>query len=423
MNITKKQIDEAAKRLEGVAQNTPLQYSKRLSKKYNAEVYLKREDLQEVRSFKIRGAYNKMASLSDTEKKRGVVCASAGNHAQGVAYSCKALKIKGTIFMPSITPNQKIEKVQQFGDGFIDIKLVGTTFDDASIASKVFAEEHNAVYVHPFNDPLTIAGQGTVVKEILEKLPDVDIVVSCVGGGGLISGVSSYLREVKGNKEEGIDTRKERKVIGVEPEGAAGMYESLKAGHVVSLKHIDTFVDGAAVATVGDLTLDIVQRNVEKIVTVPEGKVCTTMIELYQNEGIVAEPAGALAVAGLDDVASEIKGKKVVCILSGGNNDILRYPEVMERSLVYLGRKHYFIIEFAQKPGQLKRLVNEALGPTDDIARFEYIKKTNKEKGPALVGIELKDKKDLKPLIDRMDAIELKYTKLTEKDMLYEYLV
>lgn len=413
MKITIKDIEEAAKRIEGIAQKTPLQFSKRLSKKYGAEVYLKREDLQEVRSFKIRGAYNKMASLSEDEKKRGIVCASAGNHAQGVAYSCNALKIKGTIFMPAITPNQKIDKVQQFGDGYIEIKLVGSTFDEASTASKVFAQEHNAVYVHPFNDPYTIAGQGTVGKEILEQLPDVDVVVSCVGGGGLISGVSSYLLSGSNN----------RKVIGVEPAGAAGMHASLEAGHVVSLTKMDTFVDGAAVATVGDMTFDIVKENGVKIITVPEGKVCMTMIELYQNEGIVAEPAGALAVAGLDDLASEIKGKTVVCILSGGNNDILRYPEVMERSLVYQGRKHYFLIEFAQKPGQLKRMLDEALGPNDDIVRFEYMKKTNKEKAPALVGFELKDKKDLKPLLARMDAIELKYTKLSENDMLYHYLV
>lgn len=368
-----------------------------------------------------------MASLSVDEKIRGVVCASAGNHAQGVAYSCQVLKIKGTIFMPTVTPNQKIDKVQQFGDGYVDIKLVGTTFDEASIASRVFAEEYNTVFVHPFNDPLTIAGQGTVGKEIFEDLPDVQVVISCVGGGGLISGISTYFKERANDTSNPNSLRFEKvcdlRVFGVEPEGAAGMLESIKAGHVVSLKKIDTFVDGAAVGTVGDLNFEIVKKNVDKIISIPEGKVCNSMIELYQNEGIVAEPAGALSVAGLDDLSREIKGKKVVCILSGGNNDILRYPEVMERSLVYQGRKHYFLIEFAQKPGQLKRFVNKALGQTDDIARFEYIKKTNKEKGPALVGIELKDKKDLMPLIDRMNLIDLKYTKLSEKDMLYQYLV
>ena len=414
MSITIQHIEEAAKRLEQVVQKTPLQYSKRLSKKYGADIYLKREDLQEVRSFKIRGAYNKMSSLTDEEKARGVVCASAGNHAQGVAYSCNALKVKGVIFMPIVTPNQKIDKVQQFGDGYIEIKLVGNTFDEASIASQVYTKDNNSVYVHPFNDPYTIAGQGTVGKEIYEDLKGkVDYVVSAIGGGGLISGISTYIKS-----KNPIAT-----IIGTEPKGAAGMYESLKKGSVVTLERIDTFVDGAAVKTVGDLTFDICKKNVEKVICVEEGKDCSTMIELYQNEGIIAEPAGALSVAALDDIATEIIGKKVVCVISGGNNDILRYPEIMERSLVYQGLKHYFIIDFAQKPGQLKRMVNEALGPTDDIVRFEYIKKTNKEKGPALVGFELKSRNDLEPLIARMQAIELKFTKVSQDDLLYDYLV
>ncbi|OGK13710.1 threonine dehydratase [Candidatus Roizmanbacteria bacterium RIFCSPLOWO2_01_FULL_38_12] len=414
MKITIKDIEDAAKRLKDIAQKTPLQYSKRLSKKYKADIYIKREDLQEVRSFKIRGAYNKMSCLSNEEKKRGVVCASAGNHAQGVAYSCNALKIKGVIFMPVVTPNQKIEKVKHFGGKYTEVRLVGNTFDDASVASKVFTKENNMVYVHPFNDPLTIAGQGTVGKEIYEKLDGkIDYLISTIGGGGLICGVSTYLK----NKNKKI------KCIGVEPEGAASMYEALKKGKVVTLEKIDTFVDGAAVKTVGELTYKICRQNLEKVIRVPSGKDCTAMIELYQNEGIIAEPAGALAVASLDDLAQNIKGKTVVCIISGGNNDILRYPEIMERSLVYQGRKHYFIIEFAQKPGQLRKFVDQALGPTDDIVRFEYIKKTNKEKGPALVGIELRDRKDLQPLLDRMKEIELNYRKITNSDLLYDYLV
>ncbi len=414
MNITTQQIEDAAKRLEKVVQKTPLQYSKRLSSKYGADIYLKREDLQEVRSFKIRGAYNKMSSLSDEEKERGVVCASAGNHAQGVAYSCNALKIKGVIFMPIVTPNQKIEKVQHFGGEYTEIKLVGNTFDDASIAAQIYTKEHNSVYVHPFNDPLTIAGQGTTGKEIYEDMKDaVDIVVTAIGGGGLISGISTYLK----NKVPQIQ------IIGVEPKGAPSMSESLRHGKIVTLEKIDTFVDGAAVKTVGDNTFAICKEYLEKVILVDEGKDCSTMIELYQNEGIIAEPAGALSVAALDFIAEDVKGKTVVCVISGGNNDILRYPEIMERSLVYQGRKHYFIIDFAQKPGQLKRMVNEALGPTDDIVRFEYIKKTNKEKGPALVGIELKSKQDLEPLMERMKAIELKFTKVTQDDLLYDYLV
>jgi len=418
MNITIKDIDEAAERLRGISEITPLQKNHRLSKKYGAYVYMKREDLQEVRSFKIRGAYNKMASLTDQERINGVVCASAGNHAQGVAWSCNALKIKGTIFMPTVTPNQKIDKVKQFGDGFIEIKLIGSTFDEASKASMEFASQSGATYVHPFNDPKTIAGQGTVGKEIFEKLGEnIDYVISCVGGGGLISGVSSYLREILKDKNDKL------RIIGVEPSGAGSMHEALKQNKVVTLDEIDTFVDGAAVRTVGKLTFEIVKKNVDAVVLVPEGKVCTTMIELYQNEGIVTEPAGALALSALDHLAEKIKGKTVVCILSGGNNDILRYPEIMEKSLVFQGRKHYFLIEFAQKPGQLKRMLDEALGPNDDIVRFEYMKKTEKEKAPALVGIELKSSDDLEPLMQRMDKIELKYTKLSEKQMLYQYLV
>jgi len=414
MKLTIQDIEKAAKRLVGVAEKTPLQFNNRLSKKYGAKIYLKREDLQEVRSFKIRGAYNKMTSLSNGEKKKGVVCASAGNHAQGVAWSCNALKVHGTIFMPTVTPNQKIDKVQHFGNGYVDIKLVGTTFDDASAASQECAKKTGAVYVHPFNDPLTIAGQGTVGKEIVKKLgKNIDYVLSCIGGGGLISGVATYIK----------NQIPQSRIIGVEPSGAAGMQESLKKNQVVTLETIDTFVDGAAVRTVGDLTFQIVKKYVDNVIVVPEGKVCTAMIELYQNEGIVTEPAGALSVSALDHIAEKMKGKTVVCIISGGNNDILRYPEIMEKSLVYQGRKHYFLIEFAQKPGQLKRMLDNALGPNDDIVRFEYMKKTNKEKAPALVGLELRDKKDLKPLLARMDEIELKYTKLSEKDMLYEYLV
>ena len=414
MTINAQLIEEAAARLGKVVAKTPLQFSKRLSKLYDAQIYIKREDLQEVRSFKIRGAFNKMASLTDEEKKRGIVCASAGNHAQGVAWSCDALKIKGAIFMPAVSPNQKVEKVRHFGGEYVDVILTGETFDDAYAASQQYAKDHNAVYVHPFNDPFTIAGQGTIAKEIYEELDgNFDVVIAPIGGGGLISGISTYVKE---KKPEAI-------VMGVEPAGAAEMYQSLKQNKVVTLEKIDTFVDGCAVKTAGDMTFAIAKKNLEKIIVVPEGKVCTIMIELYQRDGIIAEPSGALSISALDDIASEIKGKTVVCILSGGNNDILRYPEIMERSLVYQGRKHYFIIEFAQKPGQLKKFLNEALGPTDDISRFEYIKKTNKEKGPALVGVELKNKEDLQPLIDNMSKIGLNFHKLTSDQMLYSYLI
>ncbi len=407
-------IIKAAKRLEGVAKQTPLQYCKRLSEQYKADIYLKREDLQEVRSFKIRGAYNKMSSMSEAEKKKGVVCASAGNHAQGVAYSCSALKVKGVIFMPVTTPNQKIEKVRKFGGKFVEVKLIGNSYDDAAHASHEFCKKTHAIYVHPFDDPYTISGQGTVGKEIYEELNGkIDVVIACIGGGGLISGVAIYMKS------------KNKKIVvyGTEPEGAAGMIHSMKNNALVALESIDTFVDGAAVKKVGSLTFGICKKNVDWVYSIPEGKICTTMIELYQEEGIIAEPAGAVSVSALDSVAEKIKGKTVVCVISGGNNDILRYPEIMERSLVYQGRKHYFLIEFAQKPGQLKRFLNHVLGPYDDIVLFEYIKKTNKEKGPALVGIELKDKRDFEPILQKMKEIELKYTIIKNTDLLYSYLI
>lgn len=467
MNLTTHDIDQAAQRLKNVLQPTPLQYSKRLSDKYQATIYLKREDQTDVRSFKLRGAYNKMSSLKEEEKKRGVVCASAGNHAQGVALSCSLLKIKGTIFMPVVTPTQKINKVRGFGGPFVEVQLVGDTFDDASNAAQDYCKEQNAVYVHPFDDPLTIAGQGTVGKEIWEELTwpaacplflkerdststfqkrrqvfdtgvsqsrgeskpvggVLDLVLCTVGGGGLLSGVASYLKNMN----------PEIQLYGVEPEGAAGMKASLSAGKVVSLEKIDTFVDGAAVRRVGDNTFQIVRELGIPIITVPEGQACSTMIELYQNEGIVTEPAGILPISALDylnvetqDVASlplgdqSLKGKTVVCIISGSNNDLLRYPEILERSLIYQGRKHYFIINFTQKPGQLKKLVAEVLGPNDDIVRFEYIKKTNAEKGPAFVGIELSNKEDLQPLLKRLHGSGLEYQKVESDELLYKYLV
>lgn len=414
MTISKNDIIEAKERLGTVIAKTPLQLSKRLSHKYGATIYLKREDLQDVRSYKIRGAFNKMASLSDGEKNQGVVTASAGNHAQGVAYSCSLLKIHGVIFMPTITPLQKIDKVKQFGGKYVEIQLVGTTFDEASTAAQTYCKEHNAVYVPPFNDPYVMAGQGTIGIEIKEDIDGtLDVILAPIGGGGLMSGLSTYMKS----------EMPKVKLYGVEPLGAAGMYASRKAGKVVELEKIDTFVDGAAVKKVGDLTFEICNKNLDDIFCIPEGKVCSVMIELYQNEGIIAEPAGALSVAALDTIAEEIKGKTVVCILSGGNNDILRYPEIMERSLVYQGRKHYFLIEFAQKPGQLRKFLDKAMGPHDDIVRFEYMKKTNKEKGAALVGIELTDKQYLKPLMDRMDAIELKYQIITNDDPLYSYII
>lgn len=414
MHVTVQTIEEAAKRLEGVVSQTPLQYNKRLSQQYGAHIYLKREDLQEVRSFKIRGAYNKIVTLTPAERKRGVVCASAGNHAQGVALSCSLRKIHGVIFMPAVTPMQKIARVKHFGDGYITIKLVGQTYDEASHSAHHYCEEKGAIYIHPFDDPLTIAGQGTVGKEMFEqtKTP-IDIAIMAIGGGGLISGVSTYLK-----KKNPTVT-----IYGAEPTGSPSMHEALKQDKLVTLSTIDTFADGVAVQRVGETTLAVTKEHVQEVLLAPEGKICTTMIELYQNEGIVTEPAGALSVSVLDEIANEIKGKTVVCVISGGNNDILRYPEIMERSLLYQGRKHYFIIEFAQKPGQLKAFLVKALGPKDDVSRIEYTKKTDKERGPTLVGIELQNKKDFDPLMRRMIALGLNFKHLKSDELLYEYLI
>jgi len=414
MKITIQQIEEAEKRLQGVVIRSPLQFSKRMSEKFDATIYIKREDLQEVRSYKIRGAYNKMASLSVAERKKGIVTASAGNHAQGVAYSCSYLKIHGTIFMPITTPLQKIERVKHFGNKYVTVRLVGQTYDESAKAAHDYCDKKNQIYIHAFNDPLTIAGQGTVGKEIIEQLPDgLDILVAPIGGGGFISGVSEYIKAVNPQVT----------IYGAEPENAAAMEESLKQKKLITLKKIDTFVDGAAVQRVGEVTFEICQRNLKKIIVVPVGRICKTMIDLYQNEGIIAEPAGALAMAALSSLREEVKGKTVVCVLSGGNNDILRYPEILEKSLVYQGLKHYFIIEFAQKPGQLRLFLENGLGPNDDIVRFEYMKKSNKEKGAALVGIELKDRKDLEPFLKRLEEIGINYQKLSNKEMLYDYII
>lgn len=412
--ITLDLIEEAAKRLEGVVKHTPLQFNKRLSEKYECSVWLKREDLQDIRSFKIRGAYNKISSLSEDEKKRGVVCASAGNHAQGMAFSCNKMGIRGVIFMPTVTPNQKVNKVKKFGGEFAEIQLIGDTFDDASKAAKEFCAKENMVFVHPFDEDLVIAGQGTIGLEILEqseKTPD--FILASIGGGGLISGIATA-----------VDAKnKEIQVIGVESETQCSMYNSVQRGELTTLEKIDTFADGTAVKTPGTNTFEIVKKLVKKIVLTNDGQIATDMIDLYQGEGIVTEPSGALSISGLETMKAEIEGKTVVCVVSGGNNDLLRYPEILERSLVYRGLKHYFLMEFAQKPGQLKAFLNEGLGPNDDIVLFEYTKKNNKEKGPALVGIELADKNDLTPLQERLDKAGFKYTKLTQDSMLYQYLV
>lgn len=406
-------FDAAMKRLKKVVHKTPLQLNHNLSRKYRANIYLKREDLQTVRSYKLRGAYNMMSSLTPDELARGVVCASAGNHAQGVAYSCKKLKVKGVVFMPIITPNQKVSQTKMFGQDWIEVILTGDTFDDCSTAAREYTAKKNMVFIPPFEDPKIIEGQGTVGVEMLHDLSDIDYVFIPVGGGGLAAGVGAYFKTYS----------PKTKIIGLEPEGAPAMLEARKAGHPVTLETIDRFVDGAAVKRVGDLTFTICREVVDDIHLVPEGKVCSTILQLYNEEAIVVEPAGALSIAGLDDFAKEIEGRNVVCIVSGSNNDIDRMQEIKERSLQYEGLKHYFLIRFAQRPGALKEFVNDVLGPNDDITRFEYIQKHNKETGPALVGIELKSRRDYDQLVENLTTRHFNYTELNKNDNLFGYLV
>jgi threonine dehydratase len=393
---------------------TPLQYNHLLSERYGCQLYLKREDLQIVRSFKIRGAYNKIKKLSLEELQNGIICASAGNHAQGVAYSCHQLKISGKIFMPSTTPKQKVNQVKFWGKDSVEIVLVGDTFDDAYEKAIECSRVENRTFIHPFDDYDVIAGQGTVGVELLNDCPDkIDYVFAAIGGGGLLAGVGTYLRHFS----------PETQLIGVEPQGAPGMKESMRKGEVVTLKEIDPFVDGAAVKTVGTKTYQICKDIVDDIVVVPEGKVCTTLLSLYNENAIVVEPTGALSIAALDTYAEQIKGKTVVCIVSGGNNDIGRMQEIKERSKLYEGLQHYFIVQFPQRPGALREFLMDVLGPNDDISHFEYTKKNNRETGPALVGIELKDKEDYYPLMERIKAKGFLYREVNKDSTLFQMLV
>ena len=413
--IPVKKILEVHHKLKSVVKLTPLHEMERLSKKYECTVLLKREDLQLGRSYKIRGAYNMMSTLTQAQREKGIVCASAGNHAQGVALSCSILKIRGSIFMPKTTPMQKVNKVKQFGGEFTEVILVGDTFDDANAEAVKYQEEKQITFIPPFDNELIIQGQGTVGKEIYEAVEaELDFIFVPIGGGGVSAGIGSYFKQVSPNT----------KIIGVEPSGAAGMKASIKAGKVVTLKEIDKFVDGAAVKTVGKLTFEICREVLDDIVVVPEGKTCSQILEMYNEEAIVVEPSGALSIAALDFYKDEIKGKKVVCLVSGGNNDITRMEEIKERSMLYEGLKHYFIINFPRRAGSFKDFVNQILGPTDEISVIEYSsKKAGGDTAPALIGIEVKDKKDLKPILKRLDAQGFKYELLNENPMLLGYLV
>ncbi|WP_310877241.1 threonine ammonia-lyase IlvA [Priestia megaterium] len=400
--------------IKDVVVHTPLQRNDVLSERYECNIYLKREDLQVVRSFKIRGAYNRIKKLSPEELENGIACASAGNHAQGVAYACRHLNIDGKIFMPSTTPRQKINQVKFLGKDNVKVVLIGDTFDDSYEQAIACSEEEHRTFIHPFNDVDVIAGQGTVAVEMFNDCEDeIDYVFAGIGGGGLISGVGTYVKSIS----------PQTAVIGVEPAGAPGMQTSLANGNVVTLPAIDPFVDGAAVKTVGMLPYDISKELVDDIVVVPEGKVCTTILSLYNENAIVAEPAGALSIAALDSYREQIKGKTVVCVISGGNNDIGRMQEIKERSMIYEGLQHYFIVNFPQRAGALREFLDEVLGPTDDISRFEYTKKNNKDSGPALVGIELKHKEDYYPLINRMDKKGFPYTEINKESNLFHLFI
>lgn len=406
-------VADAEERLRKIVNRTPLTLNRNLSAKYQCNIFLKREDLQVVRSYKLRGAYNMLSTLPAEQLRQGVVCASAGNHAQGFAYSCKKLGCHGVVFMPVITPKQKVKQTKMFGENFVEIQLVGDSFEECAEAALKFTKENKMTFIPPYDNYKIIEGQATVGLEILEDLTHVDYLFVPVGGGGLASGVGSYFKTFS----------PATKIIGVEPEGAPSMSEAFKEGHPVTLNDIEHFVDGASVSRAGDITYSVCKDVLNEMHLVPEGKVCTTILQLYNEDAIVVEPAGALSIAALDDYADEIKGKNVVCVISGGNNDIDRMQEIKERSLQYEGLKHYFLIRFAQRPGALKEFVNEVLGPGDDITRFEYIQKNNKEAGPALVGIELGDRKDYDRLKRNLDFYKINYTELKKDDNAFGYLV
>lgn len=400
--------------LKDVVAHTPLQKNEQLSELYDCNVYIKREDLQHVRSFKLRGAFYKIKTIETEARERGIVCASAGNHAQGVAYACAHLEIDAKIFMPQTTPKQKINQVKMFGRNFVEIILVGDTFDDTSTKALEYATENDRVFIHPFDDYDIIAGQGTVAVEMMNDIEEpLDFVFAGIGGGGLMAGISTYIKNVS----------PQTRMIGVEPQGAGSMKAAFNNDDVTVLESIDKFVDGAAVQCAGRLTYEICKKHLDDIVLVPEGKVCTSILNLYNKHAIIAEPAGALSLAALDFYKDEIKGKSVICVISGGNNDIGRMQEIKEKSLIYEGLLYYFIINFPQRSGALRQFLDEVLGPDDDITTFEYTKKHNKESGPGLVGIEIKRKEDYPELIKRMSECGFSFKEINKDSTLFELLI
>lgn len=407
-------VQKAADNLSNVALKTPLIKNDRYSNEFEANIFFKREDLQLVRSYKIRGAYNKISSLSEEQRAKGIVCASAGNHAQGVALSCKLLQIHGVIYMPAPTPKQKITQVKMFGENFIEVVLIGDSYDDASYAAKLDCERLQKTFIPPFDDEKIIEGQATVGLEILEQSHEkIDYIFVPVGGGGLSAGLSSYIKQLS----------PETKIIGVEPEGAPSMSTSIRRGQNTTLQNIDNFVDGAAVKRVGNLNFALCNQHLDGMVTVPEGKICQVILDLYNKDATVVEPAGALSIGVLEQYKDELKGKNVVCVISGSNNDITRTAEIKERALLHANLKHYFIIKFPQRAGALREFVADILGPDDDITHFEYTKKTNRENGAAVVGLELKSANDLQPLISRMKRHNFFGDYLNDKPDLFQFLV
>ncbi|WP_095999899.1 threonine ammonia-lyase IlvA [Mobilicoccus massiliensis] len=412
--ITALDVEAAFVRLRSVIRETPLIPSARLSEATGANVWVKREDLQPVRSYKVRGAYNLIAQLTSEQREKGVVTASAGNHAQGFAFACAQLGLDGRIYVPSTTPRQKRERIAVLGRGRVDLIVDGETYDDAAAAALADCERTGAVMVPAFDHPDTVAGQGTMAIEIAEQLGHApDVIVIPVGGAGMLAGCATWLA----SRHPGT------RIVGAEPSGAACLAAAVEAGEPVTLPHIETFVDGAAVRRAGTLTHHIVSQYDVELVTVDEGRICTEMLDLYQVDGIIAEPAGALSSAALLDKVDVRPGEDVVVILSGGNNDVSRYAEIVERSLVDLGRKHYFLVTFPQEPGALRRFVEEILGPDDDIALFEYVKRSNRESGPALVGIELARPEDLEGLLQRMGESPMTIERIPADSPFYRFLV
>ncbi len=412
--ISLDEIRKAQKNIKDLVRHTPLIKMQLFSERYQSDIFFKREDLQRVRSYKIRGAFNKIKSLVDAEKIESVVCASAGNHAQGVAQACHFLNISGVIFMPSTTPMQKIRQVEMFGRDNVEIRLSGDTFDASYAIAKAYSEKENIAFVHPFDDELIIAGQGTLAMEILEDSNQaIDYIFVPVGGGGLASGIISVFKELS----------PETKIIGVEPEGAPSLKTSLEKGENTELSSINKFVDGAAVKKMGDKTFAICREFIDDVITIPEGKVCSTLLKLYNEKAIVVEPAGALSVAALDVYQEKIKGKTAVSVISGGNNDITRMEEIKERALLFEGLKHYFIVPFPQRAGALKEFVVDVLGENDDITFFEYTKKSSRTTGSAVVGIELKSKEDFDPLVKRMEEKGFLGEYLNDNPQLFQFLI